>query len=59
MKEGRGRKEYRKPQVVSERVFEQAALSCVTAFIAGSTSQTLKIAWISTPAGGGCGYTSS
>jgi len=49
------KKTYRRPRVTSERVFEQAALSCVVSSF-GNTYTTLKI---SATTCGGCGYASS
>jgi len=54
MEKETGKRSYRKPTVASEKVFEQAALSCVVSLI-NATWQVLKIDDVS----GGCGYTSS
>lgn len=62
MSEQSAKKAYRKPQLMSEKVFEQAALSCVVTYITGApaTVNTLKISGAAAPAGTtGCGYTSS
>ena len=55
----RAKKQYIKPQVVSERVFEQAALACIVNYIAGSNQTVLKVSWTGGGGPQGCGYTSS
>jgi len=54
MRESGKRRHYEAPKITSEKVFEQAALSCVVSLIS-ATLQVLKIDNTS----GGCGYTSS
>ncbi|NOZ20922.1 MAG: hypothetical protein GXP25_07505 [Planctomycetes bacterium] len=61
MRKSGGKKPYLTPKITSEKVFEQAALSCVVAAIVTGNppvhvnSDNLKISYGSS----GCGYTSS
>jgi len=57
MREASNKRRYLRPTIVSEKVFEQAALSCVVRDInsATTTLTTLKVSLT----GSGCGYSSS